>query len=231
MLKSPAGELRGPVKEQTMNAIRRQPPKHTVLSTRQLRMRITCDDPIHRGKKRIKLSGKELSNLPPNLFNLTELEVLDLSPEREACLFYHLERIPVEISKLTNLTVLALDTNRLESLPDELCQLYSLERLALSNNQLTDLPASLPQMSSLRSLYCSNNKFQHLPGSVCQLKQLVFLDFSDNFLTSIPHGRYCVLNLCFIYLHLYMLCECMKCKVISNARMNFQLLQIYYWVH
>lgn len=159
------------------------------LSLRQLRMRITMDDPIYPGLKKIKLKGKELSVLPANLFNLTELQVLDLSPEREACLFYHLVRIPPEIANLGNLTVLAIDTNKLTTLPEELCALYSLERLALSNNQLTCLPGSFPSLTNLRSLYCSNNKFDSLPRTVCQLKSLAFMDFSDNFITSIPQGN------------------------------------------
>lgn len=160
------------------------------LSVRQLRMRITSDDPTYQGLKKIKMSGKELARLPANLFKLTELQVLDLSPEREACLFYHLTEIPSQICNLCNLTVLAIDTNRLTCLPDELGQLHSLERLAVSNNHLSHLPPSFSSLSSLQSLYCSNNKFDHLPTAVCQIKSLRFLDFSDNDITDLPGGGF-----------------------------------------
>ena len=155
---------------------------------KQLRMRITVDDPLHIGLKKIKISGKELGSLPPSLYKLTELQVLDLSPEREACLFYHLSELPPAIGNLCNLTVLAVDTNKLTCLPEEIGELACLERLALSNNQLSELPRSFSRLFTLRSLYCSNNCFKHFPTEVCQLKSLAFLDFSDNFLKSIPEG-------------------------------------------
>lgn len=158
-------------------------------STRQLRMRITTEDPLYKGLKKLKLSGKELGKLPMNLFQLTELEVLDLSPEREACLFYHVAELPKHISNLCNLMVLAVDTNKLSSLPEELCQLANLQRLAISNNLLSYLPASFPSLSTLTSLCCANNKFEELPRSVCQLKGLTFLDFSGNSITRLPDGK------------------------------------------
>ena len=46
---------------------------------------------------------KELDALPAELFMLEELEVLDLSPEREACLRYRLPALPPAVGQLTNL--------------------------------------------------------------------------------------------------------------------------------
>ena len=40
------------------------------------------------------MRGKDLANLSGALFNLLELEVVDLSPEREACLDYKLTQVP-----------------------------------------------------------------------------------------------------------------------------------------
>lgn len=169
---------------------KRQVSQKLTPSVKQLRMRITMDDPIYRGLKKIKFSGKELANLPPNLFQLTELQVLVLSPEREACLFYHIAELPVGIANLCNLTVLAIDTNKLTSLPEQLCKLYNLERLAISNNELSYLPAGFTNLTNLQSLCCSNNSFEELPRSICQLKQLAFLDFSGNSISCIPDGMY-----------------------------------------
>ncbi len=69
---------------------------------RQLRLRIEVDptpspgSPAFRPRRRLKMKGKELELLPPELFLLNgEIEVLDLGPEREACLFYHLDQVSV----------------------------------------------------------------------------------------------------------------------------------------
>lgn len=158
-------------------------------SVRQLRMRVTRDDPLYLGLHKIKISGKELSTLPTSIFELTELQVLDLSPEREACLYYHLAKLPSEIGNLTNLTVLALDTNRLTEVPDALCQLHLLERLGLSNNFLSALPNDFHKLTNLRSFYCSNNRLVDFPQSVCHLQSLVFLDLSDNRIIHVPAGE------------------------------------------
>lgn len=188
-----------------MNKEKKKRNTKQAVGVKQLRMRITMDDPLHLGLKKIKLSGKELGSIPPSLYKLSELQVLDLSPEREACLFYHLTHLSPAISNLRNLTVLAVDTNKLSSLPEEIGELAFLERLALSNNQISELPQSFSRLFTLRSLYCSNNCFKHLPTAVCQLKSLAFVDFSDNFLQTIPEGRYPFLSniLIFCYLSLF----------------------------
>ena len=173
----------------TLTSANKKMPPTNGPSAKQLKMRITINDPLYKGLKKIKLTGKELSNLPLSLFQLSELQVLDLSPEREACLFYHVTQLPVQIGNLSNLTALAIDTNKLTSLPEEICKLSSLERLAISNNHLSYLPAAFPRLSNLQSLCCSNNKFEELPRSVCQLKSLTFLDFSGNSISCMPDGR------------------------------------------
>ncbi|VDN21267.1 unnamed protein product [Dibothriocephalus latus] len=64
---------------------------------KNLRQLIDTDDPAHPGKKRLKLQGKNLTKVPIELSHLTDLEVLVMSPEREACLFYRLSEIPIWI--------------------------------------------------------------------------------------------------------------------------------------
>lgn len=74
-------------------------------SLRQMKMRITTDDQRFPGMKKFKVHGKELKTLPKSLFNLLDLEILDLSPERETCLFFRLMIVPKEISQLALLKV------------------------------------------------------------------------------------------------------------------------------
>ncbi|XP_045160103.2 leucine-rich repeat and death domain-containing protein 1-like [Mercenaria mercenaria] len=153
---------------------------------KELRLRVETNDPLFYGQKKLKMRGKDLKAIPHVLFTMMDLEVLDLSPERESCLDFRLPLVPPSIGRLINLKVLMLDTNELYNLPKEICLLQSLERLSLSNNVLTSLPHGIGRLPLLRSLHMSNNKFDAFPLEVCELKALEFLDLSDNLLVSIP---------------------------------------------
>lgn len=144
------------------------------------RMSIETDDPLYHGQKKLKVRGRDLANLSSAVFQLLELEVLDLSPEREGCLDYKLPFLPPNIGRLVNLTTLMLDTNDLTELPAEISLLQHLERLALSNNRLSSLPPEFKNLNQLRSLHMANNEFVDFPLQVCSISSLEFLDMSDN---------------------------------------------------
>ena len=86
-------------------------------------------------------------------------QVLDFSPEREACIDFHLNRLPPDISNLSNLRILMLDTNQLSELPREISQLVQLERLSISNNHLRRLPDSFTSLQRMESIHAANNRF------------------------------------------------------------------------
>lgn len=153
---------------------------------KELRLRVETTDPLFYGQKKLKMRGKDLKAIPSVLFTMMDLEVLDLSPERESCLDFRLPLVPPSIGRLINLKVLMLDTNDLYTLPKEICLLQSLERLSLSNNVLSSLPHGISRLPHLRSLHMSNNKFEAFPLEVCEMRALEFLDLSDNLLVSIP---------------------------------------------
>ncbi|XP_012938640.1 ras suppressor protein 1 [Aplysia californica] len=156
------------------------------LSLKSIRMRIETEDPLYFGQKKLKMQGRDLLHLPKAVFKLMELEVLDLSPEREACLDYKLTVLPADIGKLLNLTTLILDTNELLEVPAEITFLTNLERLALSNNYLTTLPAGFKRLNKMRSLHMANNEFEKIPLEICDLPQLTFLDMCDNNIKMLP---------------------------------------------
>jgi Leucine-rich repeat (LRR) protein len=155
---------------------------------KKLRMRIDMDDPVYPRMKKLKVRGKDLGRLPHEIFHIGELEVLDLSPERESCLYYRLTEIPPEIGRLTNLRVLMLDTNEISEIPPEVCLLTGLERVSLSNNRLKDLPDAFASLTQIRSLHISNNEFEKFPLPVLDLPMLQFLDLADNELTELPEA-------------------------------------------
>ena len=153
---------------------------------REFRMRIDVTDPFCYGMKKIKLRGKDLEQIPRELFTIDDLEVLDLSPERESCLFHRLPAVPPMICRLTNLKILMLDTNDIFDIPPELCLLKSLEKLSLSNNNIANLPLTFAKLSKLKSLHCGNNRLIAFPIALCSLEYLEFLDLSDNMISDIP---------------------------------------------
>ncbi|XP_063402877.1 leucine-rich repeat-containing protein 40-like [Mytilus trossulus] len=154
---------------------------------RSLRRLIETEDPIYYGMKKLKIRGRDLNELPRSIFSILELEVLELSPEREACLDFKLPKLPPAIGKLINLKVLILDTNEMQTLATEVTLLVSLERLALSNNHLSSLPNGFKNLTNLKSLHLSNNEFEEFPLELCDLENLEFLDMCDNMLEELPH--------------------------------------------
>lgn len=150
------------------------------------RLRIETEDPLYHGQKKLKVRGRDLVHLSSAVFHLMELEVLDLSPEREACLDYKLTSVPPGIGRLVNLTTLMLDTNDLVELPAEIALLQSLERVALSNNRLSSLPPEFKNLKHLRSVHMANNQFQEFPPQLLNIQTLEFLDMSDNKLKVLP---------------------------------------------
>ena len=80
-----------------------------------------------------------------------------------------LTALPPEIAELTNLWELRLDGNRLTALPPEIGQLTSLGTLALSGNQLTALPPEIGQLTSLGGLRLDGNQLTALPRELADL--------------------------------------------------------------
>uniref|UniRef100_A0A803YKR1 Disease resistance R13L4/SHOC-2-like LRR domain-containing protein n=1 Tax=Meleagris gallopavo TaxID=9103 RepID=A0A803YKR1_MELGA len=147
---------------------------------------LTEHDPKYKGKKKLKISGRDLASVPAQVFGLDELQALEMSPERESCLRYRMELLPREISRLKNLTLLYMDSNNLKKIPAEIGTLRHLERLTLSNNHLSSLPPEMGALQRLHSLHLANNNLTHLPAALCQLSSLTFLDLSDNKIRTIP---------------------------------------------
>ncbi len=97
-----------------------------------------------------------------------------------------LSSLPPEICQLSNLTELDLHNNQLSSLPPEICQLSNLNELDLSNNQLNSLPLEICQLSNLTTLYLYYNQLSSLSPEIGQLSNLTELYLSDNQLSSLP---------------------------------------------
>jgi internalin A len=151
---------------------------------------------------KLDLSGRQLTALPPEVTQLTNLQTLDLTgnalrvlpPEvtqltNLQTLWFRdnvLTALPPEITHLTNLQTLDLTGNRLTALPPEITHLTNLQTLDLTGNQLTALPPEITQLTNLQTLRLGRNRLSILPPEITQLTNLQTLDVTGNLLSILP---------------------------------------------
>ena len=123
--------------------------------------------------RRLKLSFNRLSELPASFGQLTNLQVLDVS-------YNELTLRPVELGQMTNLEVLDLYHNQLTALPPELGGLAQLAGLWPGHNHLTAVPPELGRLTNLNVLHLSYNQLTVLPAELSRLARLVELDLEGN---------------------------------------------------
>ena len=131
--------------------------------------------------KTLKLSYNRISELPESLGNLTNLVKLDLSEN-------HLSEMPESLGNLTSLTELDLSRNHLSEMPESLGNLTNLIKLDLSRNQLLELPKSLGNLTNLTELCLWRNQLSELPESLGKLTNLTKLGLSRNYLPELPES-------------------------------------------
>ena len=124
------------------------------------------------------------SELPPELANLTNLEVLDIGGNQLT------GTVPASLGSLNNLQELYLWGNELTGeIPTELGNLTNLQRLDLYENQLTGaIPTRLSNLTNLTILDLARNQLTGpIPSELGNLTNLTILDLGKNELTeSIP---------------------------------------------
>lgn len=136
----------------------------------------------------LDLSGQQITALPPEIGQLTNLQILSLSGNR-------LTELPEEITQLTKLQSLSLDENQLTKFPNEISQLTNLQFLYLDGNQLTELPKEISQLINLRDLFIRENQLTELPDEFVNLKDLHFLVIDRNPLVELPKEIFQLKNL------------------------------------
>ena len=145
------------------------------------------------GTIELDLSGQNLSILPPEIGNLTQLKKLILGKYQYDengnyidIIGNNLRVFPVEIGLLNNLEELQIAANQVSNLPSEIGQLTNLQSLHLSRNQLRNLPSEIGQLTNLQSLYLSVNQVSNLPSEIGQLTNLQSLHLSINQVRNLP---------------------------------------------
>ena len=168
---------------------------------------VTCSAAGHVTSLELDTNGLR-GAIPPELGDLTELEVLDLSynylvgaiPDTLGNLshvwLFDLDLneltgpIPAALGKLASVQWLYLDYNQLSGLiPSEFEELPVVRAIVLGNNQLSGpIPPELSNLSTLEFLWLNDNQLSgSIPPELGQLSNLCDMDLSDNELTgSIP---------------------------------------------
>jgi internalin A len=132
------------------------------------------------GMKEINLAQLGLTEIPPELWQLTDLEHLYLYGNA-------LTSLPPEIATLTKLRQLDLSANQLTHIPPEIGQLTQLDRLFVANNQLTQLPPEIGNLVFLDMFSVKGNQLTSLPPEIGKLKNLCDLDIRQNQLRHLPN--------------------------------------------
>jgi Leucine-rich repeat (LRR) protein len=133
---------------------------------------------LQNGTTRLNLSGLGLTELPPEIGQLTELQTLDLSNNE-------LQSLPAEIGQLRNLRQLELQNNQLNELPPQIGQLNNLQALFLGTNELEVFPDELWGLRNLLQLHLQDNSIYYPPMEIGRMPKLERLELGGNPLSDI----------------------------------------------
>ncbi|XP_060811744.1 leucine-rich repeat-containing protein 28-like [Bombus pascuorum] len=123
--------------------------------------------------------GNLIKEVPPELCQMTQLTVLDLSANK-------LEQISPSIGNLVSLKSLLLNDNSINKLPFEMNQMHNLEILSISGNKFVALPEWIGSLPKLKELSADNNCLKELPNRLTLSPQLSIISVCSNRLRYLP---------------------------------------------
>ena len=138
--------------------------------------------------KEFYLRKNFLSKVPPGIFNLHHLTVLDMSHNL-------LKVLPEDIGRVRSLVILRLNDNAIERIPVNIGHLHNLEELNFANNHIHYLPSAIRGLRQLKALYVEKNDLTSLPDDICELENLETLDITENRIQALPMKMHMLKNL------------------------------------
>ena len=124
-------------------------------------------------KTKLDLSNKDITELPSEIGNLTQLKELNLS-------YNSITQIPQELCKLKKLETLMLLRNDISQLPEDIGLLVNLRNLDLSYNPINEFPESIGKLTNLQNMDASYCNLKKLPLSFIELLSLKNLYLENN---------------------------------------------------
>jgi internalin A len=147
-----------------------------------------------------------LKKLPSSIYNLDNLEALDLYSTdlnikqlpktitnliklRKLTLPESLEILPESIGDLKSLEILELFQTEVTELPESIGSLKNLEILDLSITGVKELPETIGKLGNLKELYLNRTKVKAIPEAIGNLKNLKILKLPEK-LKKVPSSIY-----------------------------------------
>jgi len=152
----------------------------------------------------LDLSGNELTSLPSAIGSLKNLKTLKLSENQ-------FTNVPYAVCKLKNLKELYLNGNKISKISNEINCLINLEKLFLQNNEIISLSKEIKNLKSLRYLYLYANKLSALPDEICELEKLQVFFIQNNQISIVPR---CVDDL--LYLRYFNASNQISVEILKN---------------
>jgi hypothetical protein len=129
----------------------------------------------------LDLADLGLEKVPLELRKLSHISALDLSDNK-------IKTLPAFLSEFTMLEYLDLSRNHFSTLPEVIGSLGALKVLNLRGNELSSLPEFIEQLSQLEQFDCSRNKLSVVPEMLGKLPALKNLNLSRNNLKTLPEA-------------------------------------------
>jgi len=118
---------------------------------------------------KIVLKRERLTIIPPQIFDYTNLQYLDLSKNK-------IDSISPDIAKLKNLQVLILSKNQIDAFPYEIFLLSNLVILEANSNGVNYISPNIKMLTKLKSLDLWNTNVTTFPDEMTVLENLEVID-------------------------------------------------------
>ena len=161
-------------------------------------------------KRRICMINEELTRIPKDIFKNPDITILELSKNS-------ITEIDEKISKLQSLKILDLSGNKIQTLPESLTTIKTIKKLGISNNMLKTLPIRIiNKLESLEQLLVSNNQLEEI-GDNFYIEKLRIFYGSYNFITEVPRTFGYMENLQEVYFKKNLIENCDFLENLTNA--------------
>ena len=126
----------------------------------------------------LDLSGNQLTELPDELAEFSQLRILFCSENR-------FTRLPAVLGRCPRLSIVGFKSNRIHEVPAAALP-SQLRWLVLTNNDISVLPPELGRCHQLQKLMLAGNRLTSLPATLAACQSLELVRLSANGLTSLP---------------------------------------------